>query len=431
MGWKVREPRRRVGFVSTRIAGTDGVSLEARKWAAILEGLGFECFYFAGESDTPPERTLLVPEAHFHHPRVASLTERLFAAPIRSTADSLEVQRLRDEIKPHLRRFVREFDLTLLVAENALSLPLNIPLGLALVELIAETGLPTIAHHHDFTWERTRLAIHAAGDYLRAAFPPSLPSLRHVVINSFAARQLALRAGISSVLIPNVMDFENPPPPPDEVSRGLRRDLGLAPGERLLLQPTRVVPRKRIELALELTRRLHDGCTLLVSHAAGDEGSAYEKYLRGYADLLGVRVIFASDILAPQRASLPEGRQVYSLADAYQQAELVTYPSTVEGFGNAFIETLYYRRPIVMSSYEVFRTDIQPKGFRVIGFEDFITDETVEQARQVLERPELAAEMTEFNYELGRRHYSFHTLERRLTVLVQDTLGMEPSRWIA
>ncbi len=30
-----------VGFVSTRFAGTDGVSLETAKWADVFEGIGF------------------------------------------------------------------------------------------------------------------------------------------------------------------------------------------------------------------------------------------------------------------------------------------------------------------------------------------------------------------------------------------------------
>ena len=54
---------RRIGFVSTRFAGTDGVSLETAKWAEVLEGLGHTCFYFAGELDRPQERSRLVPEA--------------------------------------------------------------------------------------------------------------------------------------------------------------------------------------------------------------------------------------------------------------------------------------------------------------------------------------------------------------------------------
>ena len=42
-----------IGFVSTRFAGTDGVSLETEKWAAFFEKLGFNCFYYAGELDRP------------------------------------------------------------------------------------------------------------------------------------------------------------------------------------------------------------------------------------------------------------------------------------------------------------------------------------------------------------------------------------------
>ncbi len=56
------------GFISTRIAGTDGVSLEIEKWADIFEQEGFTCFYFAGELDRPPECSMLVELAHFKHP---------------------------------------------------------------------------------------------------------------------------------------------------------------------------------------------------------------------------------------------------------------------------------------------------------------------------------------------------------------------------
>ena len=90
----------------------------------------------------------------------------------------------------------------------ALAIPVNVPLGLALTEFIGETSIPTIAHHHDFYWERTRFVVNAVGDYLRMAFPPKLPGIEHVVINSAAQEELALRTGISSIIIPNVLDFE-------------------------------------------------------------------------------------------------------------------------------------------------------------------------------------------------------------------------------
>src|SRR5512143_1721788 len=108
---------------------------------------------------------------------------------------------------------------------------MNLPLGLALTEFIAETSFPTIAHHHDFFWERKRFLVNCVWDYLNMAFPPHLPSIRHVVINSSGANQLSLRTGISSLLIPNVMDFHNPPPLPDDYTRDVRGALGVAEDE--------------------------------------------------------------------------------------------------------------------------------------------------------------------------------------------------------
>jgi hypothetical protein len=84
---------------------------------------------------------------------------------------------LRYFLKEHIYKFTLQYALDLLIVENALSLPVNVPLGLALTEFIAETQLPAIAHHHDFPWERKRFAVTAAADYLRAAFPPTLPSV--------------------------------------------------------------------------------------------------------------------------------------------------------------------------------------------------------------------------------------------------------------
>ncbi len=413
-----------VGFVSTRLSGTDGVSLEAAKWVEILTGLGHECFYFAGESEWPEERSYVAPEAHFEHPDIRAINVDLFDNYTRSPETSRRVRGVTEHLKSHLYKFVRSFDLDVLIAENALAIPMNVPLGLALTELIAESGIPTIGHHHDFAWERSRFKVTAASDYQLGAFPPILPSIHHVVINSYAARQLALRTGVTSTLIPNVMNFDAPPPEPDGYAAGVRPAFGIEPGEYLLLQPTRVVPRKRIEQAIELARRLNSRCALVISHSSGDEGTAYETYLRSLADLLEVRVIFASEVVAHKRGRTSDERRIFSLADVYQQADLVTYPSTVEGFGNAFLETIYYRRPIVVSIYEIFRRDILPKGFRVIGFEDFITEEHVRRALEVLSDPGLAEEMSEHNYELGRRYYSYRVLENRLAGLLDLIVGV-------
>lgn len=413
----------RIAFISTRIAGTDGVSLEIAKWAQVLEGLGHYITYFAGACDRPADRCYVAEEAHFDHPQVRAITRELFGGDRRRAETSAAVDALRRQLKAHLYRFLERMQPDLLIAENALSLPMNVPLGLALTEVIAETGLPTIGHHHDFAWERQRYAVNAAQDYLRAAFPPTLPSVRHVVINSVAAQQLALRAGVGSMLIPNVMDFDAPPPPPDGYAADLRAALGLPEGAYFILQPTRVVPRKRIERAIELVRRLELPAVLVVSHSAGDEGMAYQRYLESYARFLDVPLRFADAVIAPQRGRTADGRKIYSLADAYQAADLVTYPSAVEGFGNAFLEAIYYRKPIVVNLYEIFQTDIHRKGFQVVGFHNIITEETVAEVRDILLHPDRYRERWARNYELGRHFYSHRVLERRLIALLDEMLA--------
>lgn len=412
-----------IGIISTRLSGTDGVSLEVRKWVQVLEKLGHECFYFAGESEWPKDRSYVVEEAHFEHPEIKRLNVDLFDDYIRSPETSVGIEKLKNHLKVHLRKFIKKFGLDLLIIENAMAIPMNVPLGLALTEVIAESRTPTIAHHHDFSWERPRFSVSAADDYLRAAFPATLDSITHVVINSYGQNQLALRTGASSVIVPNVMDFDSPPPEPDDYADDLREVLGIEAGEYYLLQPTRIVPRKRIERALVLAKRLDLPTTVVISHGSGDEGTDYRHFLEEFINLFDVNVRFAKDIFSRERAKTGDGRKIYSLRDAYQASDLVTYPSTIEGFGNAFLEALYFKRPLVMSTYEIYRIDIKPKGFNVIEFGDFITDETVRKTRQILLDPSLSAALCEQNYEIARRHYSYSNLEKLLAAILSFMVG--------
>ncbi len=135
---------------------------------------------------------------------------------------------------------MKKFNLDLLIPENTLTIPLHIPLALALTEVIAETNIPVIAHHHDFFWERKRFLRNCVWDYLNAAYPPHLNSIHHVVINTSARNQIALRTGISSTLIPNVMNFEVPHPPLDDYNKDVRQEFGIKDEELFVLQPTRL-----------------------------------------------------------------------------------------------------------------------------------------------------------------------------------------------
>lgn len=413
-----------IGFISTRFAGTDGVSLETAKWAEVLEEMGHTCAYFAGECDRPAERSMVVTEAFYRHPEIKERHDHFFGTHVRTAADTDWIHHWRTIFRHHLQQFIREFSLDLLIPENMLAIPLNIPLGLALTEVIAETGIPTIAHHHDFAWERKRFLVSNVADYIQMAFPPDLPSIQHVVINSHANHQLARRRGVGSAIIPNVMNFEVPPPAEDTYSADLRQVLGLASDELFVLQPTRVIQRKGIEHAIELVHRMGRKAQLIVSHASGDEGDAYEMRLREYAQMMDVKARFSSRLFSDERGTTTDGRKIYSLWDAYPQADLVTYPSAFEGFGNAFIEAIYFRKPIVVNNYSIYATDIHPKGFAVIEFDEFVTDGVVQRTLDVLDNPTSRAEMAEKNYQLALRHYSYGMLRRKLRVQLANAFGV-------
>ena len=405
---------RNVGFISTRIAGTDGVSLELEKWAEIFKDFGWTSFYFAGELDRPPERSYLVEEAHFTHPEIKEIHNKSFGTTTRDRALSKKIYQLAIKLKDHLYAFVEKFDIDLIIPQNALTIPMNIPLGIALTEFIAETHIHTIAHHHDFYWERDRFMVNAVSDYLRMAFPPVLPSIEHVVINSVADTQLSLRTGISGHVMHNVMDFDNPPPPPDEYTFDVRQALGIEDDELFILQPTRVVQRKGIEHAIELVHRLGRKAKLVISHASGDEGWDYEQRLKEYSKLMKVDTVFVDDIINEERGTTTDGRKIYTLEDIYPYADLVTYPSTFEGFGNAFLETLYFKKPIVVNTYSIYIKDIKPKGFKVIEIDGYVTDKAVERTKQVLDNPELRQKMVDHDYELARKYFSYSVLYQGL-----------------
>lgn len=417
------------GFVSTRFAGTDGVSLESAKWAHVLWEDKHRSFWYSGRSDRKDEVSMCIPEAHFDHPENRWINERIWGTMRRSRHVTDRIRDLADYIKSTLYQFTDKYGIEVLVPENALTIPMHVPLGVALTEFLAETQMPAICHHHDFYWERTRFSISAVQDYLDLAFPARLPNLAHTVINRQAQEQLALRKGVGSMLIPNVFDFDSAPPQPDEWSRDVRKDIGLEPEDIFILQPTRIVPRKGIEHAIKLVGMLDDPrYKLVISHDAGDEGFEYKRMLEDLAREEKVDLRFVSDRVGEVRQYDSEGRKIYTLWDLYPHADLVTYPSTYEGFGNALLEAIYFRVPVVINRYSIFVQDIEPKGFKLAVIDGFITRDVVRFVRRTLEDPSFRQLMVDHNYRVATTYYSYTALKRSLRALLTTLTGWTPER---
>jgi glycosyltransferase involved in cell wall biosynthesis len=416
----------RIGVVATRLGGTDGVSLEADAWSRTLQGFGHVIHAFAGHTEAPVERCRVVPLAFFGHPDVAAINASVYGTAhaeteqVRSARDRLEA--LAHELRYELECWAGELDLDLLIAENTLSLPVHLPLGLAIGRLARRSGMPVLAHHHDLPWERSRFTPNAVEDVLDEAFPPRLPNIHHVCINSRQRGELERRVGRVARVIPNVIEMDEPVGWADQAGR-LRRALGLSDDDLLVLQPTRVVPRKGIEHAIELVRRLERPAVLMVTGASGDEGDEYRAHLDELARLLDVRVVWASDLVAARRERQDPGSRAYSLDDAFQAADLVAYPSLLEGFGRGFLAAVRHRRPIVINRYPVYDADIRPLGFEAVELDGFVSEATVAQVRTVLDDPDLRGQWADHNEALVRRHFSTDVLRKELRSVLEEILS--------
>ena len=415
-----------IGFISTRFAGIDGVSLEASKWAEVLEKNGHSCYWFAGELDRAPTKCFLVPEAHFKDEENKWVNENIIGRKVRDISVTDVIHSLRQALKSKIYKYVRKFEINLLIVENALSIPMQIPLGLALTEVISEMRIPTIAHHHDFWWERTRFLINSCWDYIRMAFPPNLPNIKHVVINTAAQEELALRTGISSTIIPNVLNFEKPPAININQARKWRADIGLDDDDIMILNPTRIIDRKGIEYAIELVKRLKDSrYKLVISHESGDEGFEYTKWLTSNALLHGVDLRLYKAQIGDPLSSNANNQKGYSLWDIYPFADFITYPSLHEGFGNALLEAIYFKKPILINRYATFIRDIEPKGFNFVVMDRFITSEIVQMVKGLMESSERKEKMVNLNYNIASRHYSYIELQKNLSGLITSFFGAD------
>lgn len=412
----------RIGVISTRLSGTDGVSLEVEKWSKVLKRMGHELFYCAGEIGGYASQGTCIPKLHFADQSVQKISRAAFDETDGVDPEKLvdDIYAYADDLRAPLRNFIRSNDLDLIIVQNALTIPMNLPLGVCLTGLIAELGIKTIAHHHDFFWERQRYQTNRILDLLDTTFPSKLPTIQHVTINSIAKHRLKARRGIDSIVVPNVHDFATPPPQIDAYNADFRTALGLSENTLFVLQPTRVIRRKGIEMAIELMARMElSDAQLFITHRADDEGLEYWNWLKREAHVMNVKIELIDYLVGDQR-STNDGHKIYALWDAYPHADLVTYPSTYEGFGNALLESIYFKKLTVVNRYPVYVADIEPLGFEMITMDGFVDDITIEDTKRILNDPSEYQRIVTKNFEIASQHFSLEVLEDKLTAILNN-----------
>ncbi len=263
------------------------------------------------------------------------------------------------------------------VVENLCSLPMN----RAAAEVVSARlhGRRAILHHHDFPWQRK-------GFEDIGPWPPDDPNWVHVTINELSRRELAER-GIEAVTVYNGVL----PPRPGDGARA-RALLGMAADRLLLLQPTRAIARKNVPGGLRLAEAL---------------GAAY--WLTGPAENgYGPRL---QQELATATCEVRRGMPAeLTMADAYEAADAVVFPSTWEGFGLPLIESALYRKPVAAGRFPVI------EELAAFGFRWFPADDPG-PLRAWLERAD--PDLLEHNYTVASRHFSVDALADRLAGILQ------------
>ncbi|MBC34788.1 MAG: hypothetical protein CL663_01905 [Bacteroidetes bacterium] len=409
-----------IGIIIGRIGGVDGVALETLKWIDELEKMGHKTFIISGDF----ENWQMVDPIHYKFPVLSFFSpeadweqRKAFFEPD-DNVDQLmsHIHQIADDIEKKIEDWVVFNKIDVILSENASALPCHISMGLGIKKFIERTSHPIVTHDHDFHWERGdryKSPHKEVNQLVNETFPLLIPHVKHAVINTFGVNTFKKLFKIDAVNVPNVMDFNKPYGVPTEENKFFLRRMGVAQDELALLQVTRIVRRKGIETAIELMHKLNDPKLKLVitGNYQDDEYNAYYKELvdQIYSYGLMKQVIFGHENVLNHM----------DLSDVYAHGTACTYFSTYEGFGNAFVEAILAKKPIFVNNYKpVYWPDIGSKGFRAEMIEDSkLTDESVKRMSEVIYNPRLAREIGEYNFELGKKHFSYEVLEEKLTEL--------------
>lgn len=436
-------------FISGKLGDVDGVSLEVDKWISVLAGNGHDIYTLAGRYASPVKNVLKdnqflntaigfdsSQQQYFEKlvfPYITKVPTHLTVNQKEAVVEDLWVQG--ETLGAEIYRIIQDNTIDLIIAQNTNAMPMTLLGGIAVYKLATEYKVATIFHHHDFWWERSRFSQNRIENLLNRIMPPGDIGTEHVVISSYSAHILRSLKRVAPSIIPNCEDFDNVTEE-DDYNSTFRKDLGFSEDDILFVQPTRIVPRKRIEDSISLVSgyskyypELKERIKLVVSLYQGDEpDEGYIEKIKAMAHEKEVSLHLISDRVAAGRGIDAEGRKQYTNRDVLVHADIVTYLPVWEGFGNAFLEAVACKLPIIVSTYLVYKTDIKNAGFKSVEIRDnydssgnlIIPDSVYPEINDVLFNKELRLKMVETNFRIGREEFGFETLNKKLENLLSS-----------
>lgn len=380
--------------------------------------------------------------------------------------------------KKVIAKFIEKHEIDLLIAHNT-SHPYNfitaVGLGYYLEELRNQGIIwpKVIGWWHDSYFERERFSNpnKVISKYLKylpgmdidaiAFINQTQPQYAKKLYHQLGKKNVDKFFRSRAVVVPNTSEipwdwedqnwYQDSPviPPLDHYNDTFFRDIGLEDlvNERgfamddtvILLQHTRVVPRKKIEVALDFAINLEkrfwkDGkekCfALLVSGHSGDEQEEYKKYLWEYYYELknknpgsNLLLIFGEDRILSHRDIIVD-KKYYKFGEVpaivARHNGIGTYFSEIEGYGNNLLEMVSLGLPVVINRYDIFTRDIEPLGFDFPTIDDCkLNPEVVEQAYMILTDHRIRNSIVYHNLTIIKEKLDHRIIAHKLSPLVK------------
>ncbi|WP_346860512.1 hypothetical protein [uncultured Draconibacterium sp.] len=436
----------RIGIIHSLIGKNDGVSIVIDQTVEAMSqhlGINIGNFFFLA-AHSSPRFNAQTNDVFWHKSDVHKNIIRNFNSPDTEGLDEM-IHENALYAKKVIKEWVDENDIDLIIAHNT-SHPYNfitaVGLGYYIEELRAEGIIwpKLMVWWHDSYFERD---IFANPNEVIKKYIKYLPGVTYVnsiafinkqqielgkrLFNQYNSSKLEKFFKLRTTVVPNTSeipwDWEdlNPDseklicPPQDNYNDSFFKDIGLEKQVEskgftlddtvILLQHTRVVPRKKIELAIDLAFELDkkfkknnkEKCVaIIVSGHSGDEQNEYLNNLYvHYSDLCkkdpasNVVLIFGEHNILSHRDIIVD-KKFYNFAEipsiVAAHGGIGTYFSDVEGFGNNLLEMISFAVPAVINKYDIYKEEIEQFGFDLPSIEtgEPISKELVDAAYKLL-----------------------------------------------
>ncbi|MBU2561701.1 MAG: glycosyltransferase family 4 protein [Nanoarchaeota archaeon] len=416
--------KKNLAVIASRLKCVDAVSVEAEKWIDKYSKLGYNVHLVAGKFGEPVELPHFeLPEMDYKHPEVRGVKRIVFSAKLDKDgkkAAEILINSLVKRIKGPLKNYLVQKKIHVLSIEDALSSVKNLPLNVALSQIVGELGIPTISRYHYLPWDNPYFSKFDNVPKIMANIPPQLKNVVHIT-NTVSAKESLAGRKIVSRMIPNIMDLDKLHKM-DDYNRDFREALGIREDQLIFLQPTRVKRNKFVERSIKLVAEMNDimkkdNVLLITGSPVYSRGNYFEEIIKKIKKQ-GVNVIFVNDRVFLGRHQNPQ-QKFYSIHDAYVHADVVLYPNTSDAFGNPVIEAVAYRKPVVVNSFPNLKS-LLDRGFRFVVMDQKVDAEVISDTYELITDKEKLKETVDHNFRLLEQSYSSNTLDDSLVPILNE-----------